>query len=129
VSSTGTPTYTLTLRLGAAASVSAAIILGSAAITTGSGVTNQIWQFEGDVTMKAIGAAGANSTATGVGKLEGSGWASPFMFPLYGGAATPGTVATIDTSIVNYFNFNATCSASSPSNTITLQQLLITARN
>ncbi len=130
LSSTGTPTYTFTLRMGAAASITAAIILGSAAITTGSGVTNTIWEFEGDFTMRTpVGAAGANSTGVGTGLITGAGLASPFIYPLYGGAATPGTVATVDTSIQNYLNFNVACSASSASNTITLQHLLVLGLN
>lgn len=129
LSSTGTPTYTFSLRLGAQASTSAAIVLGSAALTTGSGVTNQIFEFEGDVVLTAIGAAGANSTVRGTGIITSPGLASPFMYALYGGAASPGTVATVDHSIANYFNFNVACSASAAGNTITLQQLLVYGLN
>jgi hypothetical protein len=129
LSSTGTPTYTFSLRLGAAASTTAAIVLGSAALTTGSGVSNQPWEFQGDITMRALGAAGANSTVQGTGLFTSPGLAAPYTYALYGGAASPGTVATVDTSIANYFNFNVTCSASSASNTITLQHLIIIARN
>lgn len=129
-STTATPTYTFTCRLGAAGSTSAAIILGSAALTTGSGVTNQAFEFEGDVTLSApAGAAGANTTARGTGLIQSPGLASPFMGALFGGAATPGTVATIDTSITNYINFNVACSASSASNTITLHHLLVFGLN
>ena len=124
LSSTGTPTYTFTCRAGAEGSTSAAILLGSAALTTTSGAASQIWQFEGDVILKTFGAAGANSTLTGVGTLTSSGTANK-IDPLYGAAATPGTVATFDHSILNYINFNITCSASSSSNTITLQQLVV----
>lgn len=131
LSSTGTPTYTFTLRLGAAGSTTAAIILGSAALTTVTGASNGFWRFEGDVVIQApAGAAGANTTARGTGIINGTaGLASPFSYALFGGAASPGTVATIDTSITNYFNFNVACSASSASNTITLQQLMIFGLN
>jgi hypothetical protein len=129
LSSTGTPTYTFTLRLGASGSTSAAIVLGSAALTTGSGVTNQPWEFEGEIVMKTIGDVGANSTVQGSGMFYSPGIASPFMAGLFGGAASPGTVATVDTSIQNFFNFNVTCSASSASNTVTLQQLIIYGLN
>lgn len=125
LSSTGTPTYTFTTRFGAAGNTSSAIVLGSAALTTGSGVTNTAWAFEGDVILESIGAAGTNSTVRGIGSIEGAGLASPFWYVLYGGAASPGTVATVDTTITNYINFNVACSASSASNTITLQQLLV----
>lgn len=126
LSSTGTPTYTFSLRLGAAASITSSIILGSAALTTGSGVTNQVFRFVGDFVIQApAGAAGANTTGRGTGMIFSPGLASPFMYALFGSAATPGTVATIDTSITNYFNFNVACSASNAANSITLQQLMI----
>lgn len=124
LSSTATPTYTFSIRLGAEGSTSAAIALGTAALTTGSGVTNQIWQLEGDVILKTFGAAGANSTLTGVGTFISSGTANK-IDPAWGGGATPGTVATFDHSILNYVNVNVTCSSSSGSNSVTLQQLVI----
>lgn len=129
VSSTGTPTYTFTTRLGATGSTSAAIVLGSSAVTTGSGISNQSWIFQGYVILESIGAAGANSTVRGTGVVESGGFASPFSYSLYGAAASPGTVATLDTSITNYLNFNVACSASSSSNTITIQQLLLFGLN
>ena len=128
LSSTLTPTYTFTVRGGAAGAITGAIILGSAALTTGSTVTNQIWEFEGEFTLKTLGAAGANSTFVGTGLLSSSGTANK-IDPIYGGGATPGTVATFDTSITNYINFNVACSASSASNTITLQSLQIFGLN
>lgn len=129
LSSTGTPTYTFSVRLGAKGSTSAAIILGSAALTTGSGVSNQLFELEGDVVMRSIGDAGANSTVQGLGIIACGGLASPFTYPVFGGAASPGTVATVDTSITNYINFNVACSASSASNTITLLQLAVYGLN
>lgn len=125
LSSTATPTYTFTVRGGTTGNITAAILLGSAALTTGSGVSNQMWEFQGDIIVRTTAAAGANSTVQGVGLLACGGLASPFSYALYGGAASPGTVATFDHSITNYINFNVACSASSASNTITLQQLLV----
>lgn len=129
LSSTGTPTYTFTVRFGAAGNTTSAIVLGSAALTTGSGVSNQMFELEGDIILTALGAAGTNSTVRGIGMVACGGLASPFQYPVWGGAASPGTVATVDTTIVNYINFNVACSASSASNTITLQQLLIFGLN
>lgn len=130
LSSTGTPTYTFTVRSGAAASTTAAILLGSAALTTGSGVTNQPWEFQGDVVLSAIGAAGANSSVRGYGMFLSPGIASPFMAGLGANASLTTPVATtLDTSITNYLNVNCTCSASSASNTIQLQQLLVFGLN
>lgn len=124
LSSTGTPTYTPTIRLGAAGSTSTAIVLGGAALTTGSGVSNQFFEIEGDVLLKTLGAAGTNSTVVGTGRIISPGLATTIA-PLYGGAASPGTVATVDTTIVNYINVNAACSASSASNNIQLLELLV----
>jgi hypothetical protein len=129
LSSTGTPTYTFTIRLGAAGSITSAIVLGSAALTTGSGVTNQMFELEGDIILGIIAGAGANSTVRGMGLINCGGLASPFTYPVWGGAASPGTVATVDTSITNYINFNVACSASSVSNAITLQQLMVWGLN
>ena len=128
LSSTGTPTYTFSIRGGAAGSTSTAILLGTAALTTGSGVTNQIWEMQGDVVLTTMGAAGTNSTVRGVGTFISPGTANK-IDPAWGGGATPGTVATLDTSITNYINFNIACSASSPSNTVTIQQLLVFGLN
>ena len=114
LSSTGTPTYTFTIRAGAAGAINTAILLGTAALTTGSGVTNQIWEMQGDVVLTTIGAAGTNSTVRGVGTFISPGTANK-IDPAYGGGASPGTVATLDTTITNYINFNIACSASSAS--------------
>ena len=129
LSSTATPTYTFTVRLGAAGSITAAIVLGSVAVTTGSGVTNQLFTIDGDIVMRTIGAAGANSTVQGIGWFESPGIASPFGTAMFGGAASPGTVATVDTSITNYINFDVTCSASAAGNSIQLLQLLVFGLN
>lgn len=129
LSSTATPTYTFTIRLGAAGSTSTAIVLGSPAITTGSGVTNQYWELEGDVVLTTLGAAGTNSTVRGTGTFRSGGVAAPYIYPMWGGAATPGTVATVDTTITNYINFNIACSASSASNTVTIHQLMVWGLN
>jgi len=132
VSSTATPTYTFTIRSGAAGNTTSAILLGSAALTTASGAANAFWELQGDVVLTAIGAAGTNSTVRGIGYIiSGSGGftTNAGINAVYGGAASPGTVATVDTSITNYINFNVACSASSVSNSITLQQLLVFGLN
>jgi len=124
IGSVTSPTYTFSLRLGGIASITGPIILGSAALT-GANNTGQIWEFEGEVTMETLGADGANSTVRGLGMITSPGLASPFMYALFGGAASPGTVATVDASITNFINFNVACSASSATNSITLLQLMV----
>lgn len=127
LSSTGTPTYTVNVRLGGAAAITGPIVLGSAAGTTGSGASSQVWQLEGDVILTAIGAAGGNSTVRGIGVFDGPG--IPASANVFGGSASPGTVATVDTSITNYINVSVSCSASSASNVFALQQLLVYGLN
>lgn len=130
LSSTGTPTYTFTIRSGIAGNTSAAILLGSAALTTGSGVTNQPWELQGDVFLVSQGAAGANSTLRGMGTIISPGLASPYIYGVGAGASlTTPTVATFSADITNYINFNVTCSASSASNSIQLQQLIVYGLN
>jgi hypothetical protein len=127
LSSTGTPTYTPTIRLGTSGSTLGPIILGTAGgvgLTTTSGAANAPFEIDGEVVLTGIGAAGGNSTLQGIGRILSPGLATSYA-SLYGGAASPGTVATADTSISNYINVNVACSASSASNTITLQQLLV----
>jgi len=127
VSTTASPTMTFTLRSGAAGNTTSAILLGSAALT-GANTTNSIWEYQGDVVLTSIGAAGTNSTVQGVGSVVSSGFTT-IVNALYGSAASPGTIATLDTSITNYLNFNAACSVSAAGNSITIQQLLVYGLN
>lgn len=130
LSSNATPSYTWTIRLGSAGSTSSAIVLGSAALVTGSGVTNQPWQLEGDIVLVSQGAAGANSTVRGTGMIISPGLASPFMYGLGAGASlTTPTVATVDCSITNFLNVNLTSTASHASNSLTIQSLALYGMN
>jgi hypothetical protein len=129
LSSTATPTYTFSVRLAASeAATSGPVVLGSAAITTGSGVTNQYWKLEGDVVLETVGTTTGTATVRGVGEIISPGTANK-IDPVYGGSASPGTVATVPLKAPNFVTVNVACSASSASNTITLQQLLIYGLN
>lgn len=136
IASTATPTYTFTVRGGAAGNITTAPILaGTGAVATISGATTSAWVFEAVCVLKAIGAAGANSTLFTVGRLDSNAFSGTANTSVAGGLTTagtlvaPGTVTTLDTSITNYINFNVACSASSASNTVTLQQLLVYGLN
>lgn len=129
LSSTGTPTYTFTIRSGTAGNTTAAILLGSAALTTGSGVSNQPFELQGDVFLVSQGAAGANSTVRGTGMLMCPGLATTIAGLGANASLTTPTATTFDCSITNFINFNVTCSASSASNTITLQSLQVYGLN
>lgn len=130
LASTATPTYTFTIRGGAAGNTSTTPILaGTANLTTVSGATTSKWTLEVDCVLKTIGAAGQNSTLMCVGEVVCNGLAATNDLSVYGAATSPGTVATLDTSVSNFINFNIACSASAAGNTITLQQLLVYGLN
>lgn len=127
--STGTPTFTFTVRAGVTGNVaSTPIIAGTAALTLASGLTAVVWELQADVIMSTIAAAGANSTLRTTGTLTVGGIAAS-VWPVWGGAASPGTVASFDTSVTNYINVNAACGTSNASNTVTLNQLLVYGLN
>jgi hypothetical protein len=133
VSSTGTPTFTFTTRVGTQLNITAAIIAGTAALTTASGAANGFWRCEALVVLTVIGAAGANSTVRGTGQHTAGSNAfttnAGSNFYNAGASATAPSVATVDTSITNYINFNVACSASSASNGVTLHQLIVEGLN
>lgn len=128
LSSTATPTYTFTVRLGAAASITSSIMLGSAAVATASGVTNQPWLFEGYGILTALG-VGALSSIRGTGMLICPGLTVPNVGLGANASLTTPLSTTLDTTITNFVNFNVACSASSASNSIQLQQLLVFGLN
>jgi hypothetical protein len=123
------PTFTFSLRGGTSGNASTAPLLAATAASTfAASLTAVPWEFEVDLILSAISAAGANSTLKGMGMLSiggltGSGWA------IWGGGTSPGTVATLDTSVTNYLNFNVACGTSNASNTVTLHQLLVHGLN
>lgn len=132
VSSTATPTFQWIIRGGAAGATTGAKWGDTGALTTASGISNVRWYLELALIMETIGAAGANSTARGIGYLLTDGYSAATttrMYPFLGEGASPGTTTTVDTTITNYINFNVVCSASSSSNKITLQQLLVFGLN
>jgi hypothetical protein len=127
--STGTPTFTFTVRGGSATNVaSTPIIVGTAALTLATTLTAVVWELQADCIMSSIGAAGANSTLRSTGVLTVGGIAAS-AWPAWGGASSPGTVASVDTSTTNYINVNAACGTSNAANTVTLNQLLVYGLN
>lgn len=129
LSTTGAPTFTWTIRLGASGTAGP-IVLGSTALTAATTITNKQWTVEGLITLRTLGAAGANSTVMGTGSVFSvGGLASPFGGELWGGAAQPGTVATVDISITNFINFNMACGTSSASNSVQLLSLSVWGLN
>jgi hypothetical protein len=136
LASTGTPTYTFTVRGGASPNTTTAILAGTGAMTTNSTQVTCVWDLVVDCVLKTIGGAGtATSTLFSQGAFGCAGLAANTNQSVQGGLTTagtlvtPGTVATLDTSIVNYINFNVACSASSASNIVVLNQLLVFGLN
>jgi hypothetical protein len=131
LSTTAGPTFTFTIRMGTNGNITTApIIFGSGAITMGTTITNANWEFEGDVFLiPPVADAGGNSTMRGLGRITGGAVTGTGLWCNAGASATTPTVATVDTSIVNYINFNAACGTSSASNSIQLLQLLVFGLN
>ncbi len=134
LSSTGTPTYLLTFRLGTtlgSSYLSGTAIGVTAAITTASGITNKEFWFELDMVCRTPGLGSGNTTLAGAGYVcSPGGFASPFSYPIQ--PTTPDTAtwtATIDAAATQYLNVSCTCSASSASNTITLKNLWVLGMN
>jgi hypothetical protein len=130
VSSTGTPTYTFFVRIGSTqGSITGTSLLQTAAITTGTTVTNAFWELEGDVTMRTMGFGSGAATLQASGSVTSAGFASPFMF-----AATPAASAsvwtmTVDASQTLYLSFSAACGTSNAANTVQLRQLTVLGLN
>lgn len=123
------PTYTFSLRGGTTANVSSAPLLAATAANTfANSLTAVPWEFQTDLILANIAAAGANSTIKAMGILSVGGLAAS-QWAIWGGGSSPGTVATLDTSVTNYLNVNVACGSSNASNTVTLHQLLVFGLN
>lgn len=130
LSTTGTaPTYNFLLRGGAAANISSAPILASTGtFTPAASLSSVVWKYEVNLVLSAIGAAGNNSTLRGEGVLTVGGITAS-AWPIWGGGSSPGTIATVDTSIAQYLNLNVACGTSNASNSVTLNQMLVWGLN
>lgn len=136
LAATATPTYTFTIRGGAAANASLAPILaGTGAMITVSGATTCSWTLEVDLVLKTMAGAGTNSTIFGYGEFNCAGIATTANNEVIGGLTTagtlvaPGTITTLDTSVSNYINVTVACSASSASNIVALKSLQVYGLN
>lgn len=131
---TGTPTWQWTFRLNPtvtpAVPPTGANVGSNSAATSLTGVSNQLWECELDVQLTIEGAAGANSTVRGLGMISAPGLFTPgAASSLFGGGASPGTVATVDISVLNTLTVGSTCGTSNASNSIQLLQLLVFGLN
>lgn len=127
VGSTGTPTFTLSIRLLTSATWSAAgIAFSTAALTAGSGVTLAPFQVDIDIIMRTL-ATGAASTIAVMGSVTSqTAFSAQGVIPA---ANTAFTNATYDNTLTNYLFLSAACSASSASNLIQLEMLKVYGEN
>lgn len=131
-STTSTPTLIFQVRFGETAGssyLSGTSVGVSAAITTGSGVSNKWWYLYLSLIATSRGIGTGNTTLSGAGYvMSPGGFAAPYIYPLE--PTTPDTAtwtSTINGAVTQYINVSATWSASSASNTITCKQLKATA--
>lgn len=130
VGSTGTPTYTFTVRFGTTINaITDAAIASSAAITTASGVSNKRWELELFVTCRTPGQGAGNTQFVVDGKIgSGGGFATTqawYALTQAGGESGTWTVspANFDPVKENYLQLSVACSASDPANTITCKSV------
>jgi len=132
-STTSNPTWQTFVRFNAtsiAVPPTGANVGSTAATALGTTQTNLLWEHEQDVQMVTMGAAGANSTLRGLGVFTAALTTSTNLaLGIFGGGASPGTVATFDISTVSLITFSAACGTSSSSNSIQLLQLIIMGLN
>lgn len=128
LATTVTPTIIFQTRLGTtqgATDLTGTSVGVSAAITTGSGVTNQFWHLWLDITCNTPGQGTNNATLNCHGAVIcPGGFVSPFAYALLPTTPPTGTwTATLNGASTQYFNLSATWSAASASNTITCKTL------
>lgn len=107
-STTATPTVIFGLYYGG---IGGTLLAASAAITTGSGVTNLTWRFEADVVVRTDGSSG---TAMTTGVVYGVAATAVALVPV----SAPVT-ATIDTTASKSIVLAATWGTNNAANTLT----------
>lgn len=125
-STTGTPTLTVAAALDTTQGTFGTALAATGAYTTESGAANFGWQLAFYATSSAAGTSGTlNSNGTfahGAGGNAATAAAAQLM-------VGSSSAITVNTLVDNYLEIWATWGAASPSNTITLQQLLVFGEN
>ncbi len=127
---TGTPTFTWTIRFLTSSTWSAGGIgFSSAAITCGSGVTLAPWFLDAEVIFRSLG-TGAASTIAVMGEVRsGTGFAAGGGVYSIPAANTAFTATTFDNSVTNYLFLSAACGTSNASNLIQLEMAKVYGEN
>ena len=121
-STTGTPTLTFRLRWGG---VSGTVIALSPAFTTGTGVTNNLFEIELNIQTRANGSSG---TLLVVGSATVNGATVPVQAMCVGGASAPAST-TVDLTTATNLSITAQWGTQSPSNTLTGVTYLLESLN
>lgn len=127
---TGSPTFTWTVRLLTSTTWSAGgIVVGTTgAVTAGATKTLSPWFMDLDITLRTLSIAAA-STLAFMGEVRGpSSLASPFSFTIPADN-TAFTVATLDNSLTYYLFLSAACGTSNALNLIQLEMLKVYGEN
>lgn len=126
---TGTPTLQWAMRLKTTigtSQVDGTLVLQSAAITLGSGVTNEKWEFTGCLTCRIPGGGSGNLTLNADGKIQliysAADTITRTCVPTTGAPQTWTVSSALQNDVDTYVNLTATCSASDASNTITCKE-------
>jgi hypothetical protein len=126
---TGTPTYTFSIRLisGNPAWSAGGLLLGSSgAVPAASTVLLAPYQLDVDCVLRTLGAGGGTHTVVTMGTVSGAGFSSTGSFPANNVAPT---LATIDPSATYSLFVSAACSASNALNLINAQMLKVYGEN
>lgn len=131
VGSTGTPTFTFTIRLISGASVAwsaGGIILGASnAVAAGSGVTLAPFRLRAHIGLRTIAAAGSATTSVvTIGNIDGPGFPAEGSIPAAGSSPV---LSTVDVGATYSLFISAACSASNSLNLINLQCLKLYGEN
>ena len=127
---TGTPTFTFTVRLLTSSTWSAAGIgFSSAAITCGSGVTLAPWELEMEIVLRTLATGAASTLACGGFVRGGTAFAAGGGLYSIPGANTAFTSTSFDNSVTNYLFLSAACGTSNASNLIQLEMLKVYGEN
>lgn len=126
---TGTPTMTFQVRNGTVQGVSdlsGTIVGQSVPITTINNVANAWFQLVMNLTCRVIGQGTGNTTISGSGHVwSPAGFASPFTYLMVPASGSPAAwTTTMNNVLTAYVNPTLTWSASSPSNTCTVKDML-----
>lgn len=129
--STGTPTFTFSVRLIASTTFSAGggVGVSSGAITAGSGVTLAPWFLDLDIIVRSVGAGGgSNTTLAFFGEIAAqTAFASPFQYSMP--AANTAFTAALDSSATQYLYVSVACGTSNGSNLCQLEMLKVHSEN